>query len=78
MFTIIRIGQSSPFLQMLGLSAHMTSKSLTKGEQYVKSGSISNFVDTIKSGTNYFLKAKVDASMKQEQRTFHVTDILQC
>ena len=54
--------------------AHMTSKPLTKGEQYVKSGSVTSIMDTIKSGTNnYFLKAKVDASMKQEQRTVHVT-----
>ncbi|CAC5403327.1 unnamed protein product [Mytilus coruscus] len=54
--------------------SHMTSKPLTKGEQYVKSGSVTNIMDTVKRGTcYYFLKAKVDASMKKEQRTVHVT-----
>lgn len=55
-----------------GLS-HMTSKPLTKGEQYVKSGSVTNVMDNVKSGPYYFVKAKVDASMKNEQRTAHVT-----
>jgi hypothetical protein len=37
--------------------SHMTSKSLTKGEQYVKSDSIAGFMDTCRNG-NYYLKGK--------------------
>ena len=51
----------------------MTSKPLTKDVQYVKSGSVSHVMDNMKSGSHYFLKAKVDALMKQEKRTVHVT-----
>lgn len=54
--------------------SHMTSKPLTKGEQYVKSGNVHSLMDTIKTGTgHYFLKGKVDASMRKEQRNVHVT-----
>ena len=51
---------------------HMTSKPLTKGAQYVKSGSVSNIMDTERDG-HYYVKAKVDASMRNEQRIVHVT-----
>ena len=53
--------------------AHMTAKPLTKGEQYVKSGSVTNMMDTVTSNGHYYLKGKVDASMRNEQRIVHVT-----
>jgi len=52
--------------------SHMTSKSLTKVEQYVKSGSISDIMDTCRNG-NYYLKGKVAASMRNEFRNVHIT-----
>ena len=52
--------------------AHMTSKPLTKGEQYVKSGSVTKMMDSTQGG-NYYLKAQVDASMRNEQRMVTVT-----
>lgn len=45
--------------------SHMTSKPLTKGEQYVKSGSVTNIMDAVNKG-NYYVKASVAASMKKE------------
>ena len=52
--------------------SHMTTKPLTKGEQYVKSGSVTNIMDNKKQDI-YFLKAKVAASMRNESRSVHVT-----
>jgi hypothetical protein len=43
----------------------MTSKSLTKGEQYVKNDSISDIMDACRND-NYYLKGKVAASMGNE------------
>jgi hypothetical protein len=52
--------------------SHMTSKSLAKGEQYVKSDSISDIMDACRNG-NYYLKGKVAASMRNEFRNVHIT-----
>ena len=52
--------------------SHMTSKPLTKGEQYVKSKSVGSICDTFRNG-NYFLKAKVEASMRKESWNVHAT-----
>ena len=52
--------------------SHMTSKSLTKGEQYVKSDSISDIMDACRND-NYYLKGKVAASMGNEFRNVHIT-----
>ncbi|XP_071166179.1 uncharacterized protein [Mytilus edulis] len=53
--------------------SHMTSKPLTKGEQYVKSGSVTNIMDNSKGSDLYFIKGKVDASMRKEHRIVHIT-----
>ncbi|CAC5378406.1 unnamed protein product [Mytilus coruscus] len=51
---------------------HLTSKPLTKGQQYVKSGSVSNIMDNERNH-HYFVKAKVAASMRNEERIVQVT-----
>ena len=50
----------------------MTSKPLTKGEKYVKSGAVTSMMDATQ-GEYYYIKAKVDASMRNKQRTVTVT-----
>ena len=52
--------------------AHMTSKPLNKGEQYVKSGAVTSIMDATQ-GEYYYIKAMVDASMRNKQRTVTVT-----
>jgi hypothetical protein len=52
--------------------SHMTSKSLTKEEQHVKSGSISDIMDTCRND-NYYIKGKVATSMRNAFRNVHIT-----
>ncbi|CAG2186012.1 unnamed protein product [Mytilus edulis] len=52
--------------------SHLTSKPLTKGQQYVKSGSVSEIMDNERNH-HYFIKAKVAASMRNEERIVQVT-----
>ncbi|CAG2232627.1 unnamed protein product [Mytilus edulis] len=51
---------------------HLTSKPLTKGQQYVKSGSVSEVMDNERNH-HYCIKAKVAASMRNEERKVQVT-----